>query len=381
MRLAFIYGLWSSSGHGKFDIPNLWHARGLTGSESSFFNNVLGLGALGNQVDVFCDIVERVERDGVNFYPAATPCGIDYDAYIVWNEPNVLKSLHGKVKGKLIVDQQLNDFGYCDKGFEQWMDYFVFPADVHRRFMVDYCKTDLGIDIKKKSTTIAQPTNLSLFAGTEERDPYRLMYCSSPDRGLHHVFEMFLEVRKQIPQVTLHIYYEIQRWFDSLCGYWSEYDRNVKPHPDLVRLAERARYVKDCISRLGGNGENGVWVHGNVSNAELARDMKKSSLLIYPCDPVRFTEGFSVSTLDSCAAGMIPLITPVDALGDVYKDSGAEIIPGDVSENQNLWQEKILNLLKEDNQARREKCVSFASGFSREAIAKKWQSFLKEVCS
>jgi glycosyltransferase involved in cell wall biosynthesis len=63
---------------------------------------------------------------------------------------------------------------------------------------------------------------------------------------------------------------------------------------------------------------------------------------------MRFTEGFSVSIMDACAAGCAPFISDADAIGEVY-GGVAHVIPGRPSENKQAWIEALSRVLVDDD--------------------------------
>ena len=62
----------------------------------------------------------------------------------------------------------------------------------------------------------------------------------------------------------------------------------------------------------------GVEAIGSISRERMASELSEAMVLGYPCSTIAFTEGFSVSILESCAAGVFPIISSVDCLGSIY---------------------------------------------------------------
>jgi glycosyltransferase involved in cell wall biosynthesis len=368
-RIALIYGAWASEMRGPFKLDTLYSERGLTGSESCFFNMVQAFASAGHTVDAFCDIPAQeigcASLGGANLYPVRhCATGLDYDVYISWNEPDLLRPfLH--YKGLRVCAQQLNDFDYARAGYKYFVDLFIFPASVHREFMVKQC--DLNPD---KCEVGPNSTNWELYAPHEHatRRPKSIAWCSSPDRGLHRLLEIFPRIRQQVPDAQLRIYYRFEDWYKHARAM-------ALPH----LLGTRARYINECLNRLGRNGENGVHLIDAIGNTQMAEELSQTSVLAYTCEPIRFTEGFSVTIMDACAAGCIPVISDVDALGNLYQDSGATIIKGYPGRSLDLWIEKVVELLQApaDSLAdRRQKIRDFAKGFDRTPVAGQWLELL-----
>jgi glycosyltransferase involved in cell wall biosynthesis len=369
IRIAMVYGKFSSQIHGPFQLKNLYEAQRLTGSESFFFNTVWGLSELGYQVDAFCDVPKlwrSPELAGAHIYPIDTKMG-DYDAYLTWNEPDLLRELKTKDPRKVtICAQQLNDFdSYTKPDFEKMIDAFVFPSETHRNYMLGITKIQ-----REKTQVIPNSINLEFYEPTQgrrRRNPHSIVWASSPDRGLHVLLHLFPRIRQKVPDAILKIFYRFEPWYQGV-------------KDAMTPNGQRARYIEECIDRLGKYGENGVFVIGDISNREMARELLSSKMLAYTCEPFRFTEGFSVTIMDACAAGCIPIISDVDAIGEVYANV-VEIIKGKPSENKDQWIEKIVEMLTDDRKAQeaQERAKTFAQKFSRQQTAKSWDVLIKKL--
>jgi hypothetical protein len=81
-------------------------------------------------------------------------------------------------------------------------------------------------------------------------------------------------------------------------------------------------------------------------------------VLAYPCDTVAWTEGFSCSTLEACAARAYPVIFETDALGEIYKDAARCIPRGNIKQ----WRLSVIEGLTEPKtrEAQNDKAEAFA---------------------
>lgn len=368
MRIALIFGMKCSAylPPDGFDIGGLYDAQALTGSESGIFNLAWGLSEREHQVDVFCMTKEPVigveKLAGANVYPLnTTPMGPDYDAYIAWNEPDYLRPAP---KDKLrICSHQLNDFAMCEEGFDEFVDFYACPSEPHRKFIAE-----TTLVMERKTTVIPNSINLEFFEPlpASERRQGSMIYCSSPDRGLHRLLEIFPRVRRRIPEANLKIFYRFEPWY-----------QHVREYPSTDLLGTRARYINECLLRLGRHGENGVTLVGPIGNKQMARELCQAKLLAYPCDPIRYTEGFSISIMDACAAGAVPVISDVDALGAIYGDRAA-IIPGRPGHSLERWADTLSSLLLDEERraVHVENCRKLAEKHSRKNIAMLWEKFI-----
>lgn len=338
-----------------------------------FFNSARGLAERGHSVQVFCDVVEEFESapqlNGAAAYKLESSAKLDpaTDVVVALNEPDLLRLVPATTLR--VLHQQLNDFGFAKPGFDSFVDVYAFPSETHRLFMVESCKLD-----PDKTTVLPNSINLEFFEGQEERRKHSVAYISSPDRGLHWLLDFWPLVRRQVPDAELRIYYKIDPWLENNRNTWGP------SGSDFLEIGTRARYVEECLRRLGRNGENGVTVVGPTPNKTLARELMRTEIMAYPCDPLRWTEGFSVATLDACAAGCIPLITDVDAIGDIYRGV-AEIVSQRPVSRDGRWVEAITRALLDEGyrDSVRRGLSLFVAGFSRQSNAERWENLLREA--
>lgn len=306
MKLAFIYGQFST-GARAFDVQNLESSkRGLTGSELSCLMYARAMAKRGHDVTMFLPMPGAPDAyarllDGVKMCPVHQLGRLPFDVAYSWNEPDMLRG----VKAQLgMTNEQVNDFDYCLKGspaYHEIVDVFTSPSEPHRDYMVSrYPETSGKWEIVPNGCDASQYTAAKV--------PGRVLYASSPDRGLHLLLQCWPEIKRRVPHAHLRVLYELESWAKGLRD-------NKWPDAGIQELGQRARYIELALARMKHLDVTAV---GSVSRQDMAREMAEAQVLAYPCDTIRFTEGFSVTTLEACAAGAIPVINPVDSLGHIY---------------------------------------------------------------
>lgn len=164
--------------------------------------------------------------------------------------------------------------------------------------------------------------DLSLFEGSEEKNPYRLIYSSTPYRGLEHTPRLYRELKKEFPQLEFHVF----------SGY-QVYDQK---NPEFEKLREELKSLKD------------VFIHGNILQDQLAREFMKSGILFYPC---HFEETSCITAMEAQAGGCIVVSTALAALPETVGDGGILIpkLPAD-PDFDSLYIKAIKDLLSSPQQ-------------------------------
>lgn len=139
----------------------------------------------------------------------------------------------------------------------------------------------------------------------EERRPRRLIWTSSPDRGLKEVLDIFERAREIVPDLELAIFYGMDN-IDRIC----EGDRTRWPWVQSWRQFDRA------------NAMPGVTWHGRIGQEELKRELFRSGIWLYP---TWFSETSCISCMEAQACGCIPITRPFWAVGHNVRFGGVFI--------------------------------------------------------
>jgi glycosyltransferase involved in cell wall biosynthesis/predicted SAM-dependent methyltransferase len=134
---------------------------------------------------------------------------------------------------------------------------------------------------------------------TVQKDPHRLIYSSSPDRGLLTLLQMFPGWKKEFPQLSLHIFYGFDNWKKAI---------QQRNNPEEVKHLQG---IEQLIEQPG------VYYHGRISQERLAKEQMKSSIWAYP---TTFTETFCITSTECMLAGAVPVCTTVAALKTTVPD-------------------------------------------------------------
>jgi len=133
-----------------------------------------------------------------------------------------------------------------------------------------------------------------------ERNECRLIYASSPDRGLENLLPIFERVREIVPKAELHVCYgfnNIEKVIQRID------DRGFKNNP----VAQNRAHLLAEMERLG------VHHYGRLGQTELLAHWLRSAVW---CHPSNFTETSCITCMDAQACGAVPVTNPVWAIGE-----------------------------------------------------------------
>lgn len=194
------------------------------------------------------------------------------------------------------------------------------------------------------------------------RNPYKCIYSSSYDRGLLHLLDIWSDIKKQVPEAELHIFYG---WnlFNAVYG-----EGGSGPNPERQAWRDKVQAKMDSL--------DGVFHHGRVGQKELIEQIKSSGLWTYPTD---FYEINCISALQAQAYGAIPVVINYAALKETVQ-YGVKV-EGDIydPEVKNQYKEALVKALTDHTwqEQVREPMMKWAQeNYMWERIAKQWHTDL-----
>jgi len=350
MKIAFIFSLALCGRY--FDFKELeTSSRGITGSELACLEIAKEMVRRRNDVSLFiAQSLDIEEIYGIKLYTTEKLNIIDssWDAVCAFNEPDILKNIPaGPIR---IVNQQWNDFKYCQEGFEEFVDVFTSPSEHHKNYIKNLTKAPEKWQVVNNGCNPEDYTE-------KERIPGSVIWASSPDRGLHVLLGCWNKIKKEVPEANLKLFYNCNYdIFDKIGG----------------KIAHRMQYIKNAVEKLKPLDVIQV---GSVSREQITEAMNTSMVLGYTCDTVTFTESFSVTTMEACAAGVLPLITSEDAFRSLYGEAVPMVdLPINLDEYANL----VIKGLK-DELWRKEitiKCKEFANKYTWKNSADQFENII-----
>lgn len=174
-------------------------------------------------------------------------------------------------------------------------------------------------------------------APTFERKPVagRIIYHTSPDRGLMLLLEAYTAIKRRVPHASLHIVGLVR---EHIAGM-------LKGHERLKAIGERFERALAAAEALGG-----VEILGRLPREDLNRELAEASVFAFPCAPIAPCETFSLSIMECCALGLPVVLCPADALESIYAGH-VLMVPPPAREAVGPFAEAVVDVLTDETLA------------------------------
>lgn len=187
-----------------------------------------------------------------------------------------------------------------------------------------------------------------------ERDPLKVVFSSSPDRGLVQSIDIVKKARELSGlDIKLHCFYGTDNMRKMGMHDWADaIEKKIKDHSEFVVY------------------------HGMVNKKTLMRHFRESAVWLYPSD---FIESYAITAIEAMVAGAYSVVRPMGALPFTMRDAiasnGVDFIDVEVTGEESiaLWAEHLVDAIK----CRKWEKVSFESQtYSWEKVG---DFFIKEL--
>lgn len=249
---------------------------------------------------------------------------------------------------------QPSSVGVGDRRIAERIDGLLCVSEWHKE---TFCRAS-GFPASK-AWVIGNGVHLEYFQGEETRARKRLVYSSTPYRGLVHLIDIFPRILASHPDAELHLF----TGYDVYSG--------TEPYPEHVHREFRAVMQK---FQLIPN----VYFRGNIRQQELAREFMRAAVLAYPNT---FEETSCISAMEAQAAACVPVTSRKAGLIETVGDAGILIdgAPG-TEEYSRRFAEAVNVLLSDDDffHSLQEKGkIRAAQEFSWKKVAERFVGYLE----
>jgi glycosyltransferase involved in cell wall biosynthesis/tetratricopeptide (TPR) repeat protein len=330
---------------------------GIGGSEEAVIYLSNELTKLGWKVTVFADPQDDAGiYDGVSYVPYYKMNPKDgFNILIVWRAVGAFDTVFDTKKTYLWLHDIQNPQEYMPSRLEK-IDKIFTLSKWHRDNLPNvpddmFMVTGNGI-------------NLSHFEELDkeniERDPYRMVWTSSYDRGLEHLLKMWPDIKKDAPKANLHIFYG-----------WNLFDTIHRNNPE--RLAWKTK-IEELMK------QDGITHHGRVGQIDILREMYKAGVWAYP---THFGEISCITAMKAQAAGAIPVVCAYAALKETVQHGvkinvdESDIYDPDIKREFKNQLVKVLNLGKTQEDIREPMTKWARETFGWSTIADQWNKEFK----
>jgi protein O-GlcNAc transferase len=355
-----IFYLYSPSHFERWDYRNPMGA-GIGGSETAHIEVAERLAKRGHKVISYTPLPNDIKRgekyNGVLWYDLKDAKFYKDGIWIIYRSPKTFDKFSKDHPGQKVW-LVMQDTVYPDLTEERALKCNVYFA---------LCTTHVNVT-KNDHPEIADRVGLSQNGirtqvirnlEPEVRDPHRMMYASSPDRGLMNLLKMFPEIKAKEPKASLHVFYG----FDNI-------EKVVDPNSPIDELGST---VNDFKRKLK---QEGVYWHGRTGQMELYKEWLKTGVWAYP---TRFSETSCITSMEAQALGAMPVTNPFWALKDNIM-SGT-LIDGDPSFNgltRGRYIDEIVYWMNNATDGIRERMITQAQArFDWDKVVEQYERFAK----
>jgi len=212
-----------------------------------------------------------------------------------------------------------------------------------------------------------------------ERDPCKVVYGSSYDRGLAHLLEAWPRVKAQVPEARLTVFYGFQaaraRCFRLIRPSWRSYrDEN----PLGFWMYRR--------SMLAGMRSTDAQHLGRIGHLDVARQFLSAGIWAYP---TAFPETSCITAMKAQAAGAVPVVIPSGAVDETVtfgaktstsaNDYGSRRLPPQVYDE---WEALLISHLRNSptlEPLRARMAADARERFAWETIAAEWSAEFSNI--
>lgn len=217
--------------------------------------------------------------------------------WVIYRDPRQLDELPPDVPAWLVC-QDVDYDAWTDERLAR-VNRVIALCDQHRKFL-EWRHPSLRGRVHVSSNGVKAELVEETLAANLPRNPKRLLYPSSPDRGLMNLIPIFSRAREIDRALELHVCYG----FDNI---EKVVERERVKFGAAGPVTRRTEMMRQAIETPG------VINHGRIPQPELARLWAQTGIW---CHPSSFEETSCITCMDAQALGAVPLTNPVWAVGE-----------------------------------------------------------------
>lgn len=287
----------------KWDYENPMNP-GIGGSETAHIECALRLAKRGHEVISYSPIKDTTQKNykGVTWLDSKDADFSLKGNWFISREPQVIDKFTKEHKGqKISLVMQDTFYHTLDKKRAEKFNYLLPLCFSHKNHTTKQLP-DSKDKIVQSSNGIRTDIIKKIEKEGIKRDPHKLFFASSPDRGLVALLMIFKKAKELIPDLTLEIAYG----FDNIEKFSGE---------ELDIPLGDEKVTRRQIMKLAD--QEGVQMIGRIGQMELYRKWFETGVWLHPS--AVFPETSCITSMDAQACGAIPITSPLWALADNVK--------------------------------------------------------------
>ncbi len=204
------------------------------------------------------------------------------------------------------------------KGFDKVMALSPFHVKAMRDVYPFLTEAQMGI--------VPNGINIERFKldPPPQRNLHKVVYFSSPDRGLKPLLMMWRDIVQQVKDAELHIYYG-----------WENIDKAIQ-RGDPKLAEQKAEIMKLLIQ------PNVVW-HGRIGQKELAKELLSAQVWAYPSS---WFEEYCIAADEAMAAGLYIVTSDLGNLPHILGPVGVQVpVTRKMNQDSTKWRRRFTGMV------------------------------------
>lgn len=268
---------------------------GIGGSETAAIRVATELARRGHAVEVVGQVTP-CEHEGVRYVDYVKYPRIECDVFVSSRFPQALRLIKPNTKLSVLWCHDIH-MGDDHQGLVRGHDLVLCLSNWAKKTLRAFYP-EVPEDKIAVTRNGIEP---NLYQTEPRKEGWKVIYSSSPDRGLDLLLAYWPKIREIRRDAELHIYYGFNTW-----------QRMVTTSEDKVSQTQIDIYKK----WMTGLRNSGVTTHGRVGQAELANAFLSSSMWLYP---TTFQETSCITAMEAQAAGALAVTTRLAALTETMR--------------------------------------------------------------
>ena len=338
--------------------PHIVDILGNGGSEIAAIQMSKRLVKLGHKVRMYigCGKFEGI-YDGVEYYHTNKFHDLKCDVLVVSRYAHALdKKLNIKAKSKFLWVHDVVPYGLTEEISLEINKIFAL-TNWHKQNILNV------LNFLKPEQIIVTQNGLDLerFSVEVERNPYKAVISSSPDRYLASLLQMWPKIREQVPDAIISIAYGFENW------------KKISANdPNQIKL------INELMTKMEELKDQGVHYLGRLNQNDLAKEYKSAGVWPLSC---WWSETSCIGAMEAQMAGLKIITSPIAALNETVADRG-KLISGDwlSKEYQEEFIKEVVDAMLNTKEEERKKLTEYArTHFNWDDVAVSWDKIFDNI--